>query len=173
MLVAIGSTNPCKIAAVKNIFSQIWPKTEFKALKVDSEIAPQPLGEEEIIKGATNRAKRAIKKTGADFGVGIEGGVRKIKDSLFTTAWCAIVNQKREMSIGGGLIMLLPQKVSEKILAGGELGPVMDETTGIKGVKKKMGAVGILTEDLIDRTSAYESIVAYALVKFLNPKIYS
>jgi len=172
MLIAIGSTNPCKIAAVKNVFSKIWPKAKFKALKVDSTVGSQPMGEEKIIKGAVNRAKKAIAQTGADFGVGIEGGVRKIKNSLFTTAWCAIVNQEGKISLGGGLIMLLPKRVSEKILAGEELGEVMDEITGIKGVKKKMGAVGILTKNLIDRTKAYETIVSYALVKFLNPKIY-
>jgi len=173
MLVAIGSTNPCKTTAVKNVFLKIWPRAKFKALKVNSGISSQPIGEIEIIKGATHRAQKAINQTKADFGVGIEGGVRIIKGSLFTTAWCVIINQKQQISLGGGLIMALPKKVANKILAGGELGPVMDEITGIEEVKKKMGAVGILTKNLINRTQAYESIISYALVKFLNPKIYS
>lgn len=172
MLVAVGSTNPCKIAAVKNIFSQVWPKTEFVSFKIDSEIAPQPFGDREIIKGATNRARKAIKKAQADFGVGLEGGVKKINGDLFMIAWCAIVNHQGKASLGGGLLLPLPAQVSQKIIAGGELGPVMDEVTGIKAVKKKMGAVGILTKNLTDRTQAYERIVSYALVKFLNPKIY-
>lgn len=64
--------------------------------------------------------------------------------------------------------MPLPKKVSGEVLAGKELGEVIDETTGIKDVKKKMGAVGILTKGLVDRTQAYEAIISYALVKFLN-----
>lgn len=172
MLVAIGSTNPCKIAAVRSSFGKIWPRTRFKSLKVDSEIAAQPMKEEETIRGAINRAQKAISSAQADFGVGIEGGVRTIKGSLFTTAYCSVIDKKGRLSLGGGLIMPLPKEVSDKILAGGELGPVMDETTGIKDIKKKMGAVGILTKNLVDRTKAYEVIISYALVKFLNPKIY-
>ncbi len=173
MLIAIGSTNPCKIAAVKNVFSKIWPQTKFKALKIDSTVGPQPMGEEKIIKGAVNRAKKAIAQTEADFGVGIEGGVRKIKNSLFTTAWCAIVNQEGKISLGGGLIMPLPKSVSQEILTGRELGEVMDGITGTKDVKKKMGATGVFTKNLVDRTKAYEHIASFALVKFLHPKIYS
>jgi len=172
MLIAIGSTNPCKIAAVKKIFLQIWPQAKFQAFEVDSGISSQPKGDQETIKGALNRARQALLKTKADFGVGIEGGVKKIGRSLFTIAWCAIVNRKGEENLGGGLVMLLPLKVSQEIFKGGELGPVMDKITGIKEVKKKMGAVGILTKNLVDRTRAYENLVAYALVKFLNPRIY-
>lgn len=172
MLVAVGSTNPCKVSAVQNVFGKIWPQARFKSLKIDSEIAAQPMSEKETIKGAINRGQKAIASAQADFGVGIEGGIKTIKDFLFTTAYCSVFDKKGRISLGGGLIMPLPKKVSDKILAGGELGPVMDKTTGIKDVKKKMGAVGILTKNLVDRTKAYEVIISYALVKFLNPKIY-
>ena len=172
MLIAIGSTNPCKTTAIENIFKKVWPKAKFKSLKVSSGVSPQPLSEAKTIKGAINRAKEALRKTNAKFGVGIEGGVRKVKNSLFTTAWCAVVDQNGKISLGGGLIMPLPQKISQKIIDGEELGEVMDKLTGIKEVKKKMGAVGVLTKGLVNRTKAYEIIVSYALTKFLNPKIY-
>lgn len=171
MLVSIGSTNPCKIAAVKNIILKAWPQAKFVFHQVDSRVSFQPIGDGQIIKGATNRAQKALLISQADLGVGLEGGLRKIKGSLYTTAWCAVVDRKGKISLGGGLIMPLPKKVTEKISQGGELGPVMDEIYGIKDVKKKMGAVGILTKNITDRVRAYEVIVSYALVKFLNPEI--
>lgn len=172
MFVAIGSTNPCKISAVQNVFFKIWPQTEFVASEVNSAVSAQPIGEKQIIQGAINRAKKALKKNQADFSVGIEGGVRKIKNSLFSTAWCAVINKRGKISTGGGLIMPLPKLVSQEILKGKELGEVMDKITGIKNVKKKMGATGVFTKNLVPREQAYEQIVAFALVKFLNPEIY-
>ena len=61
MKVAIGSTNPVKIAAVKSAFKKVWPnkKFTFKGIKVNSGVSHQPMSDIESIKGAGNRAKKA------------------------------------------------------------------------------------------------------------------
>ena len=44
MKIAVGSSNPLKIKAVKNIFSQIYPENNLEIFgkKVDSKIPAQP-----------------------------------------------------------------------------------------------------------------------------------
>lgn len=168
MLVLIGSISPVKIAAIKSVFLRIWPKAKFQFLKVKSIVSDQPTTEKETIKGAIHRAKSAQKKGEADFGVGIEGGGRKIDDQWYTQAWCAIVNKEGKVSLGGGAMMPLPKEIGQRIEKGEELGPVMDDLTGRSEVKKQEGAIGVLTRGLVSRRQAYEHLVAFALAKFLH-----
>ena len=44
---------------------------------MQSGVSPQPFSDEETIQGAINRARAAVKETGADIGIGLEGGYRK------------------------------------------------------------------------------------------------
>lgn len=168
-----------KIVAIKNVFLRVWPKAKFKSVKLNSIVSDQPIGDQETIKGAIYRARTAMKATAsnaagrADFGVGIEGGGKKIDDQWYTLAWCAIVNKKRQISLGGGAIMPLPVIVGERLERGKELGPIMDSLTGRNNVKKQKGAIGVFTKGLVSRIQAYEQLVAFALVKFLSPKIYT
>ena len=178
MLVGIGSRNPVKIKAVKKVFKKVWPKAGFKALAVVSGVADQPIGQEETIKGAKQRAKKVLeiilKRKGEEevFGVGVEGGNMEIEGTWYTVAWGAIVNRKGETGLGGGAIMPLPRAVGERIAQGEELGPVMDDWTSRQEVKKKEGAIGVLTKGIVTRQEAYEQIISFALVKFLNRKSY-
>lgn len=87
---------------------------------------------------------------------------------VLTCAWCAVVDRMGRMGLGGGVNLLLPDVVARRVLAGEELGPAMDALSGIPDSKKKMGAVGILTNGLIDRQTAYEQIVKLALAPFLS-----
>ncbi|MCL5676274.1 MAG: inosine/xanthosine triphosphatase, partial [Patescibacteria group bacterium] len=67
----------------------------------------------------------------------------------------------------------IPKSLVNKILnEDKELGEVMDEKTGIANSKQKMGAIGILTNGLIDRQKAYEVMVIYALARFIKPEFY-
>lgn len=172
MLIAIGSTSPVKLQAITNVFLRAWPKVKFQNIKVSSVVCDQPIGEQETIKGAVHRAKTAQKKVQADFGVGIEGGVIKIEGQWYTQAWCAIVDKRGRVSLGGGAMMSLPYFVGQRLTKGEELGPIMDDWTGRSEVKKQEGAIGVLTKGLVDRTQAYENLVSFALAKFLNEKDY-
>jgi len=62
--------------------------------------------------------------------------------------------------------------IAERILAGEELGPVMDELLNDRNVKKKGGAVGALTAGLVPRREAFAIAVAYALAPFVAPGFY-
>src|SRR3989344_4029632 len=95
MKVAVGSKNPVKIEAVKRAFEIIWPEKKWDVLgvEVSSGVSNQPMSDLESIKGATTRAKRAIKALKADFGVGLEGGLQKIKKDWFDCGWIVVINK--------------------------------------------------------------------------------
>jgi inosine/xanthosine triphosphatase len=168
--VAVGSTNPVKIAAVRAIVTRVAPDAEVLGAKVPSDVPEQPWGDDETILGATNRARRAREVVGAPLAVGLEGGCVRMPDGgVRTCAWAVAVDASGRTSIGGSLSMPLPPAVAERLLAGAELGPAMDVLAGMSNVKYGLGAVGILTDGLVDRQRAYEALVAYALAPWLAP----
>ncbi len=165
--VAIGSTNPVKVEAVKSVFKKAFKKVDFVNLKINSSVSDQPFGDEEIIKGAITRAKKVREKTEADFGVGIEGGVKETEFGLMCSAWCVVVDKKGKLSLGGGMHYHTPKKAAVRIRNGEELGPIMDELTGRHNLKKEGGVVEIITKGLLTRTQAYTQLVKMALSKFI------
>ncbi len=177
MLFVVGSDNPVKVNAVKNVVLKIWPSAEVVNVKVASGVSHQPIGMEETIKGAVNRAKATLKHyqgKNADFGVGLEGGITENKPfGHFNMPWCCVIDKKGHVGLGCGGAIEIPQNLMKQILEGNkELGEVMDEKTGIVNSKQKMGAIGILTGGLIDRQKAYEVMVIYALARFIKPEYY-
>jgi len=172
MKIAVGSTNPVKVAAVREVLRRVYPQMEMVGLEVDSGVSAQPWGEGAAREGAIRRARRALEGGKAELGVGIEGGVVETEWGLMTCAWCAIVDAAGRMGLGGGVHLLLPPSVRPLLEKGAELGEAMDALTGMEDTKRKMGAVGILTAGLSSRQEAYEHIVKLALARFLAPHYY-
>jgi inosine/xanthosine triphosphatase len=168
--VAVGSTNPVKLAAVQAVLAPLAPEARFLPTAVPSGVADQPFGDDETIRGALNRARAARDSVGADLGVGIEGGVVETSNGgLRTCAWAVIVSADGRQGIGGSLAMPLPPRVASLIRDEGlELGIAMDRYTGETNTKHRQGAVGVLTAGLVDRQKAYEILVTYALAPWLG-----
>ena len=171
--IAVGSTNPVKIAAVRAVTARAFPGAEITGLDVDSGVPEQPWSDAETRRGAFTRARAALSVTGADLGVGLEGGVVDTEMGLVTCAWCVIVDGGGRMGVGGGVHLLVPPSVARVLRAGGELGPAMDRLTGQHNTKQAQGAVGILTGGLSNRQRAYEQLVAMALAPFVRTEYYA
>ena len=168
--VAVGSTNPVKVGAVRAVVQRLAPAAQVEGHAVPSGVPDQPWGDDETIRGAMARARAASAIGDAELGVGIEGGVVANADgSLRTCAWVAVVGRDGTEGIGGSLAMPLPARVAALVRGGLELGDAMDRVTGAHDVKRGAGAVGILTGGLVTRQQAYETLVAYALAPFLAP----
>ena len=166
--VAVGSTNPVKVRAVRAVMARAGATVIVEGVAVGSDVPDQPHGDDETIRGARTRAERARRALGADIGVGVEGGVVALPDgSLRTCAWAVIVDGDGRIGTGGSLAMPLPPAVRAMIGEGLELGEAMDRLTGERDTKHGAGASGILTGGLVDRQAAYESIVTYALAPWL------
>jgi inosine/xanthosine triphosphatase len=171
--IAVGSTNPVKISAVRAVFSGLSPQATVDGIAVPSTVADQPFGDEETIRGARARAIAAREGLGADLGVGLEGGVVELADgTMQTCAWAVVVGAEGKSGVGGSLAMPLPPSVAAMIREGEELGVAMDRLIGAHGTKHGSGAVGILTNGLVDRQRAYEILVIYALGPFLRSDLY-
>ena len=172
-LVAVGSTNPVKLAATRAVMELVLSEVRVEGVAVASQVADQPFGDEETIRGALTRARAARDALAADVGVGIEGGVVEGENGeMRTCAWAAIVGSDGRTGVGGSLAMQLPASVAESIREGLELGHAMDRLVGESNTKHGKGAVGILTAGLVDRQRAYEVLVTYALAPFLTPELY-
>ena len=171
--VVVGSTNPVKIAAVRAVLERAGVNARIEGVAVASGVSEQPVGDAETIRGATQRARAALDATDADLAVGLEGGVVEEEDGMRTCAWASVVARDGRVGVGGSLAMMLPERVAALVRDGVELGHAMDRVTGAHDTKRGVGAVGILTAGLVDRQRAYESLVAYALARFLAPEHYA
>ena len=166
--IAVGSTNPVKLAAVRAVLGQVYPEAVFSGLEVPSEVPEQPWGDEQTRRGAFNRANHALRQLNASFGVGLEGGLLETSVGLMTCAWCAMVDNQGKVGYGGGVHILLPPIVADILKEQGELGPAMDALVNEKDTKRGRGAVGILTNRLTSRQAAYEQLVAMAAAPFVT-----
>ena len=167
MLVAVGSTNPVKVTAVRSTVCRIWPEAEVVPVAVASGVSDMPMSDVECRVGARNRAQAARERLSADLGIGLEGGVNQEDLGLMLQGWVVVTDGNGREGIGGAARLPLPSIIAERVLAGEELGPVMDDILGETDVRKKGGAVGALTGGLVPRQQAFAIGVAYALSPFV------
>ena len=176
MKVLVGSANPVKIDAVKDAFSKYFDGVEAIGIVVDSGVPKQPI-EDDTFSGAHNRALglkkiNDTKKLGADFFVGVEGGVTKRHSRWFDFGAVCVMDNDRRVGFGTSAHFELPKSVAEKVLSGMELGDVMDEIAHVKNIKQKEGAVGFLTKNVMTRKELYIHGVIVALAPFVNKNMY-
>lgn len=175
--VVVASFNPVKLDATRAGFETMFPEETFTVSPVaaDSGVGDQPMSSRQTLEGAMNRARSAMRaKPEADFWVGIEGGVDYIDDKMqemVTFAW-VVVRSKTQIGKArtGGL--QLPPAVIELVQNGVELGHADDQVFGISNSKQLHGAVGLLTGNVVTRTSAYVQAVELALIPFKNPELF-
>lgn len=174
MKVVVGSENPVKIKAVEEAFAKIWPNKKFNVVGVNvkSGVSSQPMSDIEAIKGATNRAKRALKSSGGDFGVGLEGGINKVGRRWFDCGWIVIVDRKGNLGIGTSARMETPKKMLAMINKGMELGDVNDILFKKKNSKQGEGHFGLMTNGVVTRKDGYREAVIMALARFIHPEIF-
>ena len=161
--VGVGSANPVKGRAVRAAL----PDATVELVSVESGVAEQPRGHAETIAGAETRARNAFDAGGFDLGVGLEGGVARFDggDGLFLVMWAAVTDGDR-LARGAGPSLRLPVDVADRVGAGAELGPVMDEFLDEDDVAKRQGAAGAFTGGRLSRADALADAVRAALGPF-------
>lgn len=164
MRIIIGSKNPVKIQAVKQIFS--FDDHEFIAVDVSSGVSEQPFSDEETIKGAVNRATEALLQGKGHIGIGLEGGVQDTSFGLFLCNWGALVTGDSQPIIAGGARILLPDDIAARLKSGEELGPVMDDYTKKQNIRKNEGAIGVFTNGVIDRAEMFSHVTKLLLGQY-------
>ena len=174
MLVILASANPVKIGAARSAFGRVFPdrSLEIRSVSVSSGVADQPRSDAETLRGAENRVAHAAElRPQADFWVGLEGGIAEVGESMDAFAW-VVVRSGRRLGRSRTATFQLPPPVVELVRGGKELGEADDIVFGRSNSKHREGAVGLLTEGLIDRQGLYEPAVVLALVPFAQPELY-
>lgn len=172
--VVVASTNPVKIEAVQDAFDSYWPqKFEVHGIGASSGVADQPLTDEETLAGARNRVAAIKQKVlHADFWVGIEGGVQLMESGIYAAfGWMVIANAQQE-SISRSASFSLSKFMTEKLKNGAELGPLMDTIFEGSMIKHKGGAVGMLTQGVVNRKALYLQPLQLALIPFVQEELY-
>ncbi|MBB6452155.1 inosine/xanthosine triphosphatase [Salirhabdus euzebyi] len=156
MIIKVGSLNPAKLNAVKDIFLE----AEVEGIEVESKVSSQPFSDEETMEGAINRARECAQSQKGVIGIGLEGGVMEIGESYFLCNWGALVDESGNVFTAGGARFPLPREVAEELQMGKELGDIMDAFTQQKGIRKKEGAIGVFTNQLVDRKMMFSHVVS-------------
>ncbi len=172
--IIIASKNPVKIKATEKAFQKVFPgkRFEFQGVSVSSGVSDQPFGDKRILAGAKNRAKNAMKDfPGASYWVGIEGGVEEMGEGMGSFSWAVIKSQNKEGKARGNTYFL-PKRAAKLVRGGKELGEANDIIFDKNNSKQKNGAIGTLTDNLINRTDYYSNLLLLALIPFKNPDLY-
>ena len=174
--VIVGSKNPVKIEGVRQGFEKMFPDEDFEFIGygAKSGVPDQPMGSEETLKGAYNRAEDCRKShPEADFFCGQEGGIfQDHQEDYGTVAWTVILDRDGNLGKGLSSLHILPPKVMELVHQGYELGTADDMVFQQTNSKQQGGSIGILTDGIYTRTHKMVEAVICALIPHKNPELY-
>lgn len=111
------------------------------------------------------------------FGVGIEAGLVEIpytRTGFMDFQFCAIINEKRKISLGTGNAFEYPKFVIGQILQypNIEIGDIMGKLANNENLKFENGAISFLSKNTLTRTSILIKAVICALLPFINVDLY-
>jgi inosine/xanthosine triphosphatase len=183
MIVYLGSTRPAKVEGARDALAAIaavdprFAQAEIVIVDAGDAGPRMPMSEDAIVEGARLRTESlmaAHAPDGSRYFVGLEGGLDAVRlphgHGYALKTW-ACVTDGRRWNYGAGGAVLLPDAISAAVVAGRELGDVVDELAG-DGTRGSRGAWGVLTRDLIGRRDAFRTAVISAFAPFYNSAAY-
>lgn len=171
MNIVVASKNPVKVDATRRAFTRLFPDASIQLASVDvsSGVSDQPTSDGETRRGARTRAMNASQtEPGADFWVGMEGGIEVIDDQLMAFAWMVVLGPKGDFGEARSVTVPLPPAVKELVDNGLELGDANDKVFATLNSKQGGGAYGLLSNGLYTRESVYRQTLIIALTPFVN-----
>jgi inosine/xanthosine triphosphatase len=182
VLIVVGSTRPAKVEAARTAIEVVarvderFCQTTIQSIDLTNVAPTMPMTDRAILDGARLRAQvlsDRVRGPEAQLTIGVEGGLDPLpSDSgrYVLKTWAAVTDGTRWGYGSGGAIMV-PDAVTREVLAGRELGDVVDEVVGA-AVRGTRGAWGILTRDLVGRQHSFTIAILAALAPFYNPALY-
>jgi inosine/xanthosine triphosphatase len=182
--VRVGSCNEPKIEAVRSALSAYSAAVEVRGVEVDSGVPEQPVGFEEIVHGARNRAVAARQSGDCELAVGIEDGLVMLPvagaAASHVNIGCAAVSDGRRVSLGFSSAFAYPPGVTapavrDRTPIGGLFDDLWRERSGeVQRLPsaRTSGNVGKLTAGVLPRSEYARHAVLCALVAFVNPDLY-
>ncbi|HEX3144827.1 MAG TPA: inosine/xanthosine triphosphatase [Pyrinomonadaceae bacterium] len=186
--IALGSDRAAKIMSVRAAVTRVaevdpaWANASVVARKVQTDAPAMPLNDWQLMSGARQRAVAVRdmlveQKLDADLYVGLEGGFHSIQLEgewhTFLRGW-AFVTDGRRGSFGMSPSIAVPDPIVESVVKGKrELGEVIDEVAGMRDVRSRQGAWGVLSRDLLTRSMSFEAALIAAFAPFYNRELYA
>ncbi len=175
--VIVGSQNPVKIDVVKQAFEQVFPEETFTFVghKAKSNVSDQPKSDEETLSGAFNRVADCKEHfPEADFWVGTESGIIDVVEHMFETSHIVIESKQGITGRARAASFEIPKPIADDIRRNGvELGIAADNLFGVSNSKQQGSIIGLLTNNLVNRTSTYVQSAIFALIRHKHPELYS
>ncbi len=180
--VHVGSSSRPKIEAVRSAIESYRSDVRVEGLAVESGVAEQPVGLQEIADGARNRARAAFALGRCDLAVGIEDGLAELPGLAepALNIGVALVTDGRRESLGLSSAFAYPADCLEPALR--ERRPIGDlfdalwaesrgaESSTVSG--RGVGNIGRLSLGAMTRSEYGRHAVLCALVRFLHPDLY-
>lgn len=169
----IGSKNPAKVKAATEVITTYFPEAMIREMASESGVHAQPIGDEETVLGAVNRAEFVRENHPEAIGIGLEGGVRLIGEEMYICNWGALSLPNGKIITAGGAQIPLPSQLAAEIKKGKELGPVMEMYVNDKNIRQKEGAMGIFTAGKITRVELFSHIMQLLIgqLMYLNQSL--
>lgn len=170
MKIILGSLNPVKMQAVQEIFTSIpaLKHAHFEQLKAASGVPDQPIGLEQTIQGARNRAREAARD--ADLGIGIESGLIPVPltaSGYMNLTVCVIFDGKHWYT-GLGPAFELPDDITSMVT---KEGLELDKAVNRSGLSLdprigyRQGIIGIMTKGRVTRMEYTQPAISMALAR--------
>lgn len=177
--ICVGSLNPVKKQVVTSGYLKLFETlagfngVEVIGCEARSNVPDQPLDNETTLRGARTRAANAkVLVPDCDYYVGVEGGIETNNGVMQEFTWICVISKDGVESISRSTSFTIPQKVAELISKGMEHGPASDLVFGVENSKHKTGTLGLVSNDVITRSSYIEPAVICAFLPFRNPQFY-
>ncbi|PID20691.1 inosine/xanthosine triphosphatase [Sporosarcina sp. P3] len=167
MKFVLGSENQAKKRAVVHIIKRFLENSTITSASVPSSVSAQPMSAEETRQGAINRSIATAKDA---YGIGLEGGVHMMGDTMYLCNWGALTTPEGETFTAAGAQIPLPEELADEIHRGKELGEVVDAYFKKQNVRMTEGAMGMLTAQLIPRDVLFEHIMQLLIGQLLYSK---
>jgi inosine/xanthosine triphosphatase len=186
VVIYLTSTRQAKIEGARDAIQAVaainarFQNSEIRVVDLGDVGPRMPMTEAAIIEGARLRVQTLLERDREArrddrLIVGLEGGLDPVPIggiAMYALKTWACVSDGGRWHYGAGGAVVLPERVTRQVLAGRELGEVVDEMAG-EGVRGTRGAWGVLTRDLVGRRDAFRVAVISALAPFFNGAVYS
>lgn len=181
MIIAIGTKNKAKIAALSKALEELcyFKKFEILSFSVSSEVTEQPISLEVTIQGAKNRARNAFvfSSQTIDYSFGIESGLIEApgtRTGFLNICVCCIYNG-REYYTGVSTGFEVPEPILRRVMKDKLDLSQACIASGISSNQKigeEEGLIGILTQGKVNRLEYTKESIHAALVQVINSAWY-
>ncbi len=174
--VAVGSQNPVKVAAVAKEMQRILgSEVDVEGVGVSSDVPEQPQADH-TLEGAQNRARAALQAMPeADYAVGVEAGLVQFPgdEASADVQSCVVLDRNGRETNGWGPGFHYPEWVRRRAESGEMISDILGPVAKDPRIGGTTGAIGYLSDGLMDRTELTEVAVLMAFVPRIRPSLYS